>query len=316
MNKILNLLKIVIFFLILIVLGFTYNFVIVKQNIEKKEILIEKGDKPHNIYKKLGIKYNMFDKLYYKLTANDRKIKNGYYYFDKNLTKYEFIGQILDVKNTQIVLTIPEGFTSEEVLDRIEQIGLAKKSEILEEMKKYDFYYTHSSNFEGYLLPQTYYFNKGNTPKEILNKILNQFLKEYPSKKYDKDKMYDIIKLASIVEKEAKFDEDRDKVARVFYNRLKIGMALQSDATLKYELKRNIIKADLKENKSKYNTYIYKGLTPTPICNPGIKSINASLKPKADFDYLYFFMKDNKTYYSKTHSEHLEKRKESGHIKQ
>ncbi len=315
MNKIFNILKFLILLLIILVLGFTYNFVIIKQNIENKEIVINKGDKPSDIYKKLGMKFNAFDKLYYKLTANDRKIQDGYYYFDKNLSKYEFVNQLLDFTNTKISLTIPEGFTTEEILDRIEQLGLAKKSEILEEMKNYDFYYKHSNNFEGYLLPQTYYFSKGNSPKEILDKILNQFLKTFPVDKYDKDKMYEIVTLASIVEKEAKYDEDRDKIASVFYNRLKIGMSLQSDATLKYDLKKQITKLDLKENKSKYNTYIHKGLTPTPICNPGEKSIRACITPKSNFNKLYFFMHEDKTYYSNTHEEHLKKRRESGHIK-
>lgn len=315
MNKVLNILKFLILLLIILILGFTYNFVIIKQNIENKEIVINKGDRPSEIYSKLGMKFNAFDKLYFKFTSNDRKIQDGYYYFDKNLSKYEFVSQLLDFTNTKVSLTIPEGFTTDEILERIENLGLAKKSEMLDAMSRYNFYYKHSSNFEGYLLPQTYYFSKGNSPKEILDKILNQFLKTFPTSKYDKDKMYEIVTLASIIEKEAKYDEDREKIASVFYNRLKKGMSLQSDATLKYDLKKPLTKLDLKENKSKYNTYIHKGLTPTPICNPGEKSIKASLNPKKNFNKLYFFMQNDKTYYSDTHEEHLEKRRESGHIK-
>lgn len=315
MNKILNFLKVLCLLLIVFCISSTYDFIIKKQNITQKEIVIEKGDKPSKIYKKLGIKYTIFDKLYYKFTNNDKKIKEGYYYFDINLSKYELIDQLLDFNNTQISLTIPEGFTTNEVLERIERLGLAKKEEMLQAMQTYDFYYKHSDNFEGYFFPQTYYFSKGNTPNEILDKILKEFLKNFPSNKYDKNKMYDIVTLASIIEKEAKLDEDRPKVSKVFYNRLKLDMPLQSDATLKYELNRGATKKDLKENNSRYNTYKYKGLTPTPISNPGILSIKAALYPQKDFDNLYFFMNNGKTYYSKTHTEHLKQRKESGNIK-
>lgn len=315
MNKILNIVKLFMFCCIVFFMGFTYSFFIKKQNVINKELIITKGAKPQEIYKKLGIHYSIFDRVYFKLTTNDRKIKDGYFLFDQNISKYEIMSIISNAKNTEVVLTIPEGFTSEEVLNRIEKLGLSKKSEMLNAMKNYSFYYKSSDNFEGYLLPQTYYITKGATPKEILDKILGLFLKKYPSSKYKKDEMNKYIILASIIEKEAKQDEDRAKIAAVFLNRINKDMPLQSDATLKYDLKRDVLKEDLKTNKSPYNTYIHKGLTPTPICNPGEKSIEASMKPEKNFDKLYFFMYKDKTYYSSTHEEHLEKRKESGHIK-
>lgn len=315
MNKILNVVKIIMLFIVLFFIGFTHNFVLQKQNVKNKEVIITKGDKPNEIYKKLGLKYNVFDKIYFRLTLNDRKIKNGYYLFSKNISKFEIIEQLINSRSTQIVLTIPEGFTTDEVLDRIEQLGLATKKEMLESMKGYNFYYKHTDNFEGYLLPQTYFIAKGESPKEILDKILNTFLQEYPVNKYDKDEMFNILTLASIVEKEANNDEDRPKVSAVFKNRLKISMPLQSDATLRYELKRDVTKNDLKTNDSEYNTYKHRGLTPSPICNPGEKSIDAAINPEKDFNDLYFFMYKNKTYYSMTHEEHLNKRKESGHLK-
>ena len=116
-----------------------------------------------------------------------------------------------------------------------------------------------------------------------------------------------VVNLASIIEKEAVLDEDRPMIASVFYNRLNVDMPLQSDATIQYifdERKDRVMYKDLKI-KSPYNSYINKGLSPTPISNPGVKSIEAVLNP-ANSDYLYFVATiDGKNNYSKTYEEHL-----------
>lgn len=181
-------------------------------------------------------------------------------------------------------------------------------------MKKYNFYYKHNEVFEGYFYPETYYFSKDETPKEILDKIFKEFLDKYPIKNYDRDIFYNQLILASIIEKEAFHNEDKRKISAVFNNRLKLNMLLQSDATLKYALNRDVYKKDLMTSTSAYNTYKYKGLTPSPISNPSNESIMAAINPE-NSDNLYFFMYNKKTYYSKTHDEHLKKRKESGHIR-
>lgn len=118
--------------------------------------------------------------------------------------------------------------------------------------------------------------------------------------------------MASIVEKEAVLDEDRPLIASVFYNRIKIGMPLQSDATIQYifeKRKKIVTYKDLKID-SPYNSYKNKGLPPTPIANPGIKSIEAVLNP-ADTDYLYFVAKmDGGNNYSTNYQDHLKYVKE------
>lgn len=120
--------------------------------------------------------------------------------------------------------------------------------------------------------------------------------------------MYEYLKMASIIEWEAKHNVDRPKIAAVFYNRLNKNMKLQSDATLKYHLDRKVYKKDLISSKSDYNTYHNKGNIPTPINNPSYESIMAAIYPEKDFSYLYFFTdKKGNTYYSMTHDEHLEK---------
>ncbi len=314
MSKILRIIKLIFFILILLISYTIFSIAIQKQNTKNKEIIVKKGAVISKIYKDLDINYGVIDRIFFKLDKGYKNIKLGKYKFDRDLTKYEIIKILKNSKKNGVSLTIPEGFTSEQVLDRIEALGLATKKEMLKELKKYDFYYKHNEVFEGYFFPETYNFSLSETPKEILDRILGYFLKKYPIHLYDKNEFYDTLILASIIEKEAGKGDDRTKISAVFHNRLKNNMPLQSDATLKYELKRDVYKSDLMTSKSKYNTYKHKGLTPSPISNPGEESIYAALHP-AKVDSLYFFMYEGKTYYSKTHKEHLKKRKESGHIK-
>lgn len=119
--------------------------------------------------------------------------------------------------------------------------------------------------------------------------------------------------IASIVEREAKFDEDRPKIARVYLNRLELGMKLEADPTVQYAKGSwDAIKlSDYQNVNSSYNTYLHAGLPPGPICNPGLESLQAVLSPDSN-DYLYFFHKtDGHAVYSKTLEEHRSKLKEN-----
>ncbi len=314
MRKILKILRIISFIFFLFVMYTIYYISIQKENIKNKEIKVSKGKVAKEIYSELNIKYGIIDRMFFKFSKESKKIKTGKYKFDVNLTRYELIKKLQAPKINSISLTIPEGFTTLQVLERMESVGLAKKSNMLEELSNYKFYYKHNKLFEGYFYPETYYFSDEETPREILDKIFGQFLEKFPIRQYDKDKFYNTIILASIIEKEAGKNDDRTKISAVFNNRLKINMPLQSDATLRYDLNRTVYKNDLMNSNSKYNTYKHKGLIPSPICNPGYNSIIAALNP-SKIDSLYFFMSNGKTYYSKTHKEHLRKRRESGQIK-
>ena len=147
--------------------------------------------------------------------------------------------------------------------------------------------------------------------------MLSAFDNEYNDNLKKKQKemkmtLEEVINLASIVEKEAVLDEDRPIIASVFYNRLKIDMPLQSDATIQYifEKRKQIVTYKDLEIDSPYNSYKNKGLPPTPISNPGIKSIEAVLNP-ADTDYLYFVAKmDGGNNYSTNYEDHLKYVKE------
>ena len=111
--------------------------------------------------------------------------------------------------------------------------------------------------------------------------------------------------MASIVEREAVTDEQRPKVASVFYNRLRDGMRLQSDATLTYSLGRAATAEEINTLDDPYNTNLREGLTPTPVCSPSLASIEAACEP-ADTNYYYFFITQDTEQFSETYDEHMQ----------
>ena len=173
-------------------------------------------------------------------------------------------------------------------------------------------------SLEGFLCPKTYDFSGRSdvTADAVIRAMLDQYNADVASLDFASGEAlivdrygitmsdYDVIKLASIVEREAVTDGQRPKVASVFFNRLKAGMALQSDATMMYVTGGEVTADDLK-TESPYNTYLNAGLTPTPICTPSVDSIKAVLSPD-DTDYLYFYITQTDEWFSSTYDEHLQ----------
>ena len=316
MKNTLKVFYVIIFLILLMLLSFFYNFFVVKKNYKDVNINVKKGTTFVQIYKDLKLRYGIIDRLYLKLNGGNVKLKVGTYKFNGKLSKYEIIRKIKKSETNGVRLTIPEGFTSKQVFARMEALELGSKEDIEKVLKEMDFPYPHpNNNFEGYFYPETYIFPENVKTKQVVETILNEFLKKFPPEKYpDKQKFYDNLKLASIVEAEVSDMADKPKVAGIFIKRLEIGMRLESDATLKYELGRQATRNELKSQNTVYNSYKVKGLPPTPIGNPPIETFRAVLNAEKT-DNLFFFTHKGKTYYSKTHEEHLKKRRESGQLK-
>lgn len=313
MKKTLIAFNVVISIMILILLFTLYNFFGVKREYKNLNVNVKKGMNFSQIYKELNLDYGLLDRIYLRKGS---KLKIGTYKFDGKFSKYEIVKKIKSSEINGIRLTIPEGFTKKQVYERMDALGLGNAEEIDNALKEIDFPYPHeNNNFEGYFYPETYIFSENVTTKYVLSTILNQFLKKFPPENYpDKNKFYDNLKLASIVEAEVPDKVDKPKVAGIFLKRLEIGMRLESDATLKYELGKQATRDDLKTNTSVYNSYKVKGLPPTPIGNPPIETVKAVENAEIT-NNLFFFTYKGKTYYSETHDEHLKKRKESGQLK-
>lgn len=203
--------------------------------------------------------------------------------------------------------------------ERLEANGIVTKKDFLEAAKKdydYDFLEGKPStvDLEGFLYPDTYIFEKDVTADEVVGKMLENFDKKLTADikaKADKSdlSLYEIVTLASVVEREVAKPSDRRLVASVFSNRLEIGMALESCATIQYitgENKKQFTYAETRVA-SPYNTYINRGLPPGPIGSPSIDSILAVIEPE-DSGYLYFLSADGTTYFSRTFEEHEAKK--------
>ena len=267
------------------------------------------------------IKNEVLFKLNFKMKNNTSHMKSGKYLLSQKLSNSDIIEKLVsgEIYRDGIKVTIPEGSTSNEIIALLVKNELGKKEDFEKLVSNPSEFYSDFEfldqkdikSLEGFLYPSTYYFDKDAKPKDIIKEMLSLFDKSYTDKLKKKQKernmtLQEVVNLASIVEKEAVIDEDRPIIASVFYNRLEIGMPLQSDATLQYIFetrKKSITYNDLKID-SPYNTYIKKGLPPTPIANPSIKSIEAVLEP-SNTDYLYFVASiDGGNVYSKTYEEH------------
>lgn len=221
-------------------------------------------------------------------------------------------------------VTVPEGFTVEETAQIFADSGFVEKQEFLNAAAAFDtsaYGYIPQGNsytkLEGFLYPETYNISADWGADEIINMMLAQFDKVFTEDMRNRaDEMgysvYEIVTMASLVEREALFDEERPVVAGVFYNRLDIGMKLQSCASVQYilgEQKPVLSESDISIN-SPYNTYLNEGLPVGPIAAPGLASLNAALYPE-DTDYMYFVAKpDGHHHFSTTYDEHLKAKNE------
>lgn len=250
-----------------------------------------------------------------RLTDADRRIKRGYYHFSDAISPYGILKKLIDGRVVEITVTIPEGLNLWQIAQRLEAAGILKKEMFLTLAFNREFLNSlriDGPSLEGYLFPDTYRFPLGIDAKEVIKTMVNNLRSHFSDEmRLAAQRMnfseLEILTLASIIEKEARVDEERPLISAVFHNRLKRGMPLQADPTTIYDLKgkRHIVTKQDISRKSPYNTYIIKGLPPGPIASPGIASIRAALYP-ADVPYLYFVYSGNGRHlFSSTKEEHL-----------
>ncbi len=264
-----------------------YHYTVAGPLKETKVIVIRKGAGLGTIAKELALNGVISDEFWFKvlgqITNVASKVKVGEYAFTPQISAKEVMQKIVSGESIIHKISIPEGLTSNEIVNTLNNIKILSGALI-----------DVNSVAEGTLLPETYYYSYGDTRQDIIKRMQKSMQQEldrlwanrYP-RLHIKSKEEAVI-LASIVEKETGIPEERDVVASVFTNRLKKGMRLQSDPTVIYafQLNRKLYKKDL-QKMHPYNTYRVNGLTPGPICNPGIDAIRAVLNP-AQTSYLYF----------------------------
>jgi len=266
------------------------------------------------------IRSKMFFYLLVKLAGKERDMKAGEYSFERGIKNTDILRTIVEGRVVTVKFTIPEGYNCREIAEKLSALGIVDRERFIQACKDkeiLDKYKIPFDSVEGFLFPDTYIVAKNLNEKKIVEVMVKNFfrnVKKIDLDMNDPERFKKVIIIASLVEKEAKLDEERALIAAVFYNRLEKGKRLESCATIQYILgkpKERLLISDLRV-KSPYNTYLNNGLPPGPISNPGLKSLMAAANP-ANVDYLFFVSKrDGSHYFSRTYSEHLKAIKKYG----
>ena len=286
---------------------------------ETQNFTVPKGsnlkETAYNLKRRNIIPSILLFKVHAYLTGNQNKIKTGPYLLKKGSSPSDILKLLVLGKTKLIKITIPEGKNLYEIAKILEIKKIVNAKKFIEEAKqiKYLDFYSHPiPNIEGHLFPETYYLTEKMPEKQVINLFINEYKKRIKSLNWNNSKLnpYEVLILASIVEKETGLAQERKRIAGVFTNRLKKRMKIQSDPTTIYGIFENfdgnLRKKDLR-TPTPYNTYTLKRLPIGPISNPGLAAIKAVLEPE-NHSFLFFVSKNDGSHtFSKTYTEHRKK---------
>lgn len=266
-------------------------------------VVIEEGESAAQIASKLHEQKVITSATIFRflswLQGRQDDFKPGYYVLYTGMHYGEVFAILETGPNYEVRITIPEGFTVEQTAERVAQVMLFTAEDFMAAAASGDYNMEmipaeNQDNLEGFLFPKTYEVTAEALPRQVVEMLLNQFEAETAALDWSLASglgisPYQVVIVASLVEREAVLAEERPLVAAVIYNRLRMDMLLQIDATVQYALPewKDVLTYEDLETPSPYNTYLNKGLPPAPICSPGLASIQAALYP-ADVDYLYY----------------------------
>lgn len=295
-------------------------------------VSIADGDSPEEIGEKLEEAGIIDSALHFRLLVSllgyGSLLQAGDYQFEPGTPVLEAVQRIREGRLAPLAVTIPEGLRREEIAVILEEEGVVAAQEFLAAaVTPYDFDFLaglpEGTSLEGYLFPATLPFSRNMAAQDVVRTFLEAFDQNLSLELRQEAEavglsIHDVVTLASIIEREAKVPEERPIMAQVFLKRLRLGLPLEADPTVQYALaedpanvenygywKQGLTEADLGVD-SPYNTYLYNGLPPGPIANPGLDAIAAVIRP-ADTNYLYFVAKpDGSHAFAETIEEHLE----------
>ena len=329
----------VIILIILFSLFFLWQWIYWPKNpFSEKEVIfnIEKGQGSKEIAINLGnqglIKLAPFFRLYIYQRGVSGKLQAGVYQLSPSMDVPQIVEKFVKGDVISEKITIIEGWNLRDIGWYFEGKGMFRDEELFESVgfplidyskttdlpkpkdfsQKYDFLEDKPKNLnlEGYLFPDTYEINRGATIEEIVRKMLDNFdqkLAPYRNEISGAGKtIFEIITMASLIEKEVKTKEDKELVSGILWKRRDYNIPLQVDATIAYITGKKTTEISREETQidSPYNTYKYLGLPKGPICNPGLESILSAMYPKISDHWYYLSSPEGKTYFSKTLEEH------------
>ena len=280
-------------------------------------VSIERGESFRSVARRLAaagvVRSSTVLLLYGELTGDARRVQPGDYEFNGGERIPDVMRHLVNGNVVVLTVVIPEGLTVHQIAERLGIAGLVCPPDF--ERAARDGALVRALGLgplgaEGYLFPATYKFSPHATTSDVLAAMLTRFYQVLTDRA--QERMFELgldtrklVTMASIVEKEARVPGERKLIAGVFYNRLRLGMPLQSDPTAEYSFEgESESAAATVRSPTTFNTYAFAGLPPGPIANPGSRSIEAALYP-AHTDYLYFVARDDGTHiFSKSFKEH------------
>ncbi|WP_246163303.1 endolytic transglycosylase MltG [Oryzomonas sagensis] len=249
-----------------------------------------------------------------RLRGQAHRLKAGDYRLTDGMTPGDILRKLATGDVDYRRFALPEGYSVYQAAEMLDQKGYFKRDAFLAACRDtalLERLGIHAASAEGYLSPATYNLARNGTEEQLVTQMVGHFRKVYGDvtaggRGQSRLSLHEIVTLASIIEKEAVSGDEKPLISSVFYNRLRLGMPLQSDPTAVYGVRAfsgKVTKADI-GRQSPYNTYLVKGLPPGPIGNPGADALRAALHP-ARSDYLYFVARQDGThYFSRTLEEH------------
>ena len=268
------------------------------------------------------IEYKLLFRLFAAVTGGADKVKPGTYQLDTDMDYRALLSGMSSSSSNRVEvdITIPEGYTVEQIFQLLDENGVASAEDLREMAANYDYGFSFlqdiplgdASRLEGFLFPDTYTFYVNHDPKYVINRLLQNFDAKYTQDMRDwvaesEYTLQEILTIASLIERETD-GTDQGQIASVIYNRLnnpngETAGYLQIDATLVYINGGNVPTDADRAIDSPYNTYLYKGLPPGPIANPGMASIRAAMDPDDTSYFFYALGDDGKHHFFRTYSQ-------------
>jgi len=274
----------------------------------------------HELKREELVKSKLLFSIYVFMKGKHNSLKAGEYSLSPSMSISEIAQKIIQGKTAGTKITIIEGWNLQDIAQYLEEKGICQKESFLETtdsaadfVPDFDFLQDkpEETGLEGYLFPDTYQIKKTDSAEDITRMMLVNFDKkmtpEIRSEIRDRGKtIFEIVTMASLLEKEVRTKEDKEIVAGILWKRLKYGMPLQVDATVSYITGKKTTKVLIKDTKidSPYNTYKYPGLPIGPICNPGFESILAAIRPQESNFWYYLSTPEGETIFSPTLKHH------------
>jgi UPF0755 protein len=292
---------------------------------------IDEGESPDQIAQDLADKGLVRNKdvfvYYMRYTGARSRLQAGDFVLNRNMSMAQITDQLQYGKPSQVAVRLPEGFTLQQMAAEAEKDGLGKAAGYVAAATDSGWNYAFlqdrpgGRSLEGFLFPDTYLLDKSAGTRDLVKRQLDRFDQVFTpelraqaaqaTSSRPAESIYDIVILASMVEREVNREPDRARVCSVYYNRLAAGTLLQVDATVLYGEGKSTGQPDTSVD-TPYNTYLHKGLPPGPISNPGLSAIQACINPeKTDFMF-YFTDPKGVTHFQKTSAEFDQQKKQYG----